>query len=97
MDHPCKNCNVKFSADKLLVFGDGTFLCETCCPLVTKDPIFLNVQLYWYEAIGLEKILNGEMDLDLMEIRDNIKRDLGETILKLLKTVVPEEGKNNES
>jgi hypothetical protein len=80
MDEKCNGCNEIFDKSKLGVTKDGIFWCDGCRPALAK-PVIISLRMYVGEANALSDYIDGDRDLDTLEVLDLIKERLDKTIL----------------
>lgn len=95
MEALCDTCKKSFSKSELTVFREGIYCSKECRPPGVR-PILIDYLFSWPELIALRRFLDGDVDLEVLEILDEFKAKVDYEILILLRQVLPHEDEEGE-
>lgn len=87
MEAQCDGCNKYFPKNELRVTIDGKFWCDPCRPRPC-EPMIFRLTLDWRQINGLRDYLEGNTNLEILEIIDEVKYDIDYEILRVMRRVL---------
>ena len=84
---PCDGCGEIFPSTEIWVGFPDRFWCKDCKPENIKTG-FITVLFTLHELIALEEILDGKMNLELIESRKSLKENVRQHLYAALQRVI---------
>jgi recombinational DNA repair protein (RecF pathway) len=91
MDHyRCVDCKETYPKDQVVVYDTGIH-CLSCSKETEFSPVMFTVYMTWSEISSLEKYLDGEVDVEILENIDHVKEAVTLSIRHTLRRVLGRE------
>lgn len=95
MEAKCKKCEVFFSSADILVTIEGLY-CEKCVPDDVKLLLF-TFQFSWKGINALTKYLDGDVDLEVLEIVETMRKAMDRKIMEQIRRLINGEIRQSDS
>lgn len=95
MEAKCKTCEVFFPTSEILVTIDGIY-CEKCVPDEVTTHLF-TFQFSWKGIDALMRYIDGDMDLEVLEIVETMRKAMDRKIMEQIRRLLNGEIRQSDS